>query len=166
MAVATIAGIYALLRSRRGLALAAVRDNPEAAQSVGVDAARIRWIVYLVAAFGTGVTGAVIYLQTARISPDAAFSVTDWTAYVIFIVVIGGIGTIEGPILGILVLFLLQNSLADYGSWYLMALGLIGIAVMLFAPRGLWGLISDRTGLHLFPIRRRLTGGKTPDKEG
>jgi branched-chain amino acid transport system permease protein len=166
LAVATIAGIYALLRSRRGLALAAVRDNPEAAQSVGVDAARIRWIVYLVAAFGTGVTGAVIYLQTARISPDAAFSVTDWTAYVIFIVVIGGIGTIEGPILGILVLFLLQNSLADYGSWYLMALGLIGIAVMLFAPRGLWGLISDRTGLHLFPIRRRLTGGKTPDKEG
>jgi branched-chain amino acid transport system permease protein len=165
LAVATIAGIYALLRSRRGLALAAVRDNPEAARSVGVDAARIRWIVYLAAAFGTGVTGAVIYLQKARISPDAAFSVTDWTAYVIFVVVIGGIGTIEGPILGILVLFLLQNTLADYGSWYLMALGLIGIAVMLFAPRGLWGLISDRTGLHLFPIRRRLEGGTLPDKE-
>jgi branched-chain amino acid transport system permease protein len=165
LAVATIVGIYALLRSRRGLALAAVRDNPEAARSVGVDAGRIRWIVYLAVAFGTGITGAVIYLQKARISPDAAFSVTDWTAYVIFIVVIGGIGTIEGPILGILVFFVLQNTLADYGSWYLMALGLIGIGVMLFAPRGLWGLISDRTGVHLFPIRRRLTGGTIPDKE-
>ena len=51
----------------------------------------------------TGLTGALIYVQTARISPDAAFSVIDWTAYVIFIVVIGGIGTIEGPIVGVLV---------------------------------------------------------------
>jgi hypothetical protein len=46
--------------------------------------------------------------------------VQDWTAYVIFIVVIGGIGTIEGPILGVLVFFILQSLLADYGSWYLM----------------------------------------------
>ena len=156
LAVATIAGIYALLRSRRGLALAAVRDNVEAARAIGVDAGRIKWIVYLTAAFGTGVTGAIIHLQKSRISPDSAFSVTDWTAYVIFVVVIGGIGTIEGPILGIIVFFLLQNMLAEYGSWYLMALGTIGICVMLFAPRGLWGLISDRTGIELFPIQRRL----------
>ncbi|MBU2357750.1 MAG: branched-chain amino acid ABC transporter permease, partial [Alphaproteobacteria bacterium] len=76
--------------------------------------------------------------------------------YVIFIVVIGGIGTIEGPIIGVLVFFVLQNTLSDFGSWYLMVLGGLGIVVMLFAPRGLWGLFSARTGLHLFPIRRRL----------
>ena len=81
-------------------------------------------------------------MQKARISPDAAFSVLDWTAYVIFIVVIGGIGTIEGPIIGVIVFFLLQNMLADYGSWYLLILGVIGIAIMLFAPKGLWGLFS------------------------
>ena len=75
-------------------------------------------------------------MQTARISPDAAFSVTDWTAYVIFIVVVGGIGRLEGPIVGVLVFYALQSTLADYGSWYLMSLGLIAIAVMLFAPRG------------------------------
>jgi branched-chain amino acid transport system permease protein len=158
LAVLTIAAIYALLRSRLGLALAAVRDNIEAAKSVGVDARRVRWAVFLVAALMTGLTGALIYVQTARISPDAAFSVTDWTAYVIFIVVIGGIGRIEGPILGVLVFWGLQTALADYGAWYLLTLGLIAIAVMLFAPRGLWGLISDRTGLHLFPVQRRLTG--------
>ena len=73
--------------------------------------AAIKWLVYLAAAFGTGLVGALIYLQKARISPDAAFSVTDWTAYVIFIVVIGGIGTIEGPIVGVLVFFVLQNVL-------------------------------------------------------
>jgi branched-chain amino acid transport system permease protein len=159
LCIATIGGVYALLRSKRGLALAAVRDNVEAARAVGVDAGRLKWVVYLTAAFGTGIAGALIYLQKGRISPDAAFSVTDWTAYVIFIVVIGGIGTIEGPILGVLIFFALQTLFADYGAWYLMALGLIGIMVMLFAPRGLWGLFSDRTGVQLFPIRRRLTGG-------
>jgi branched-chain amino acid transport system permease protein len=98
-------------------------------------------------------------VQTGRISPDAAFSVVDWTAYVIFIVVIGGIGTIEGPIVGVLVFYLLRNTLSAYGAWYLLILGLIGIAVMLFAPRGLWGLVTDRTGIQLFPIRRILSGG-------
>ena len=82
---------------------------------------------------------------------------TDWTAYVIFIVVIGGIGSIEGPIIGVIVLYILQSLLADFGSWYLLALGLIGIVVMLFAPRGLWGLFTERTGIQLFPLRRRLT---------
>lgn len=165
LALATIGGIYWLLRTRRGLALAAVRDNIEAAKSVGVDAGRMKWIVFLTSAFGTGVTGALIYLQKARISPDAAFSVTDWTAYVIFIVVIGGIGTIEGPIIGVLVFFLLQSLLADLGSWYLMTLGILAIAVMLIAPRGIWGLVSERTGLQFFPIRRRLSGGKLKSPE-
>lgn len=160
LALVTIGGIYWLLRTRRGLALAAVRDNTEAAKSVGVDAGRMKWIVFLTSAFGTGLAGGLIYMQKARISPDAAFSVTDWTAYVIFIVVIGGIGTIEGPIIGVLVFFALQSLLADFGSWYLLTLGILAIVIMLVAPRGLWGLLSERTGLHLFPIRRRLSGGK------
>ncbi len=156
LAVGTMAAIYALLRSRGGLALAAVRDNDNAARSVGVDAARLKWLVFLAAAAMTGIVGALIYVQTARISPDAAFSVTNWTAYVIFIVVIGGIGRLEGPIVGVLVFWGLQTAFADYGAWYLLALGALAIAVMLFAPRGLWGLFADRTGLALFPVQRRL----------
>ncbi|SPJ24155.1 branched-chain amino acid ABC transporter permease [Palleronia abyssalis] len=156
LAVATIGGIYWFLRTKRGLALAALRDNVEAARSVGVDSERMKWVVFLVAAFGTGIAGGLIFLQNGRISPDSAFSVIDWTAFVIFIVVIGGIGTIEGPILGVLIFFGLQTLLADFGSWYLMVLGGLGIVVMLFAPGGLWGLLSDRTGLRLFPIQRRL----------
>ncbi|PBC20326.1 MULTISPECIES: branched-chain amino acid ABC transporter permease [unclassified Mesorhizobium] len=160
LVVAVTGCIYWLLRSRLGLALAAVRDNVDAAQAVGVDVRRLKWAVFLIAAAATGLTGALIFVQTARISPEAAFAVTDWTAYVIFIVVIGGIGTIEGPIVGVLVFFALRSALADYGSWYLMTLGLAAIAVMLFAPKGLWGLISARSGLHLFPVRRRLAGPK------
>ncbi|MFN6056648.1 MAG: branched-chain amino acid ABC transporter permease [Paracoccaceae bacterium] len=156
LAVGTMSAIYALLRSRTGLALAAVRDNDNAARSVGVDAARVKWIVFLSAATMTGLVGALIYVQTARISPDAAFSVTNWTAYVIFIAVIGGIGRLEGPILGVLVFWGLQTALADYGAWYLLLLGLLAIATMLFAPKGLWGIIADRTGISLFPVQRRL----------
>lgn len=159
LAVATIALAYRLLRSRHGLALAAVRDNQDAARAVGVDARRLKAVVYLGTALITGLAGGLVYVQTARISPDAAFSVTDWTAYVIFIVVIGGIGTIEGPIVGVIVFFILQNLLADFGSVYLLVLGAVGIAVMLIAPRGLWGLFADRTGVQLLPVRRNLRGG-------
>lgn len=156
VAVATIALVYALLRSRQGLALAAIRDNEGAAGSVGVAAARAKRWVFVLAAFGTGLVGALIYLQKARLSPDAAFSLLDWTANVIFIVVIGGIGTIEGPIVGVLVFYLLQDQLAALGAWYLMLLGALAILVMAVAPRGLWGTLADRYDLALFPIRRRL----------
>jgi branched-chain amino acid transport system permease protein len=109
----------------------------------------------LVAAL-TAMIGALIYLQKASISPDAAFSVLDWTAYVIFIVVIGGVGTIEGPIVGVIVFYLLQRYLADFGTWYLILLGALAILTMLIAPKGIWGTLAQRTGVALFPLRRAL----------
>ena len=154
--VGTLAFVYLVLRSRRGLALGAIRDQEGAASSLGVDVYRIKLVVYVATAAVTGMIGALIYLQNARISPDAAFSVLDWTAYILFIVVIGGIGTMEGPIIGTIIFYLLQRYLADFGASYLILLGTLGIVVMLFAPRGLWGLVSERYGLTLFPTRRRL----------
>jgi branched-chain amino acid transport system permease protein len=154
-AVAT-ALVYGLLRSRRGLALAAIRDDQAAAGSLGVDPFSLKLMVYVLAAFGTGMVGALIYLQKARISPDAAFSVVDWTAYVLFIVIIGGVATIEGPFVGVLVLFALQEQLASYGAAYLILLGAIAIAVMVFFPKGLWGSFAARFDVSLFPIRRNL----------
>ena len=127
-----------------------------AARAVGVDARRMKTLVYLATAFMTGIAGALIYVQKARISPDAAFSVLDWTAYVIFIVVIGGIGTLEGPVVGAVIFYLMQRFLADLGASYLILLGTLGILVMLFAPKGLWGLVAERYGLTLLPTRRRL----------
>jgi branched-chain amino acid transport system permease protein len=156
LAIASIGLVYGLLRSRRGLALAAVRDNEAASGSVGVDATRMKRFVYIVCAFGAGMTGALIYLSKARISPDAAFSLIDWTAFVFFIVIIGGIATIEGPIVGVLAFWLIQNELSSFGSVYLMLLGALAIVVMLFFPRGIWGTLAERFDLHLFPIRRRL----------
>jgi len=145
-----------LLRSRYGLALTAIRDNELGARSNGVDVARIKYAVYIAVAFGTAMVGALIFLQKIRISPDTAFSVNDWTAFVIFITVIGGIGRIEGPIIGTVIFFLLRQTLADLGAIYLLILGAVAIAVMLKAPKGLWGLIADRFGWQVFPLQRRL----------
>jgi branched-chain amino acid transport system permease protein len=154
--VVILAAIVWLLRSRYGLALTAIRDNELGARSNGVDVARIKYIVYVVAAFGAAMVGALIFLQKIRISPDTAFSVNDWTAFVIFITVIGGIGRIEGPIIGTVVFFALRQTLADLGAIYLLILGVVAIAVMLKAPKGLWGLIADRFGWQVFPLERRL----------
>jgi len=85
------------------------------------------------------------------------FSVTDWTAYVIFIVMIGGVRTIEGPMIGVLTLWGLSNYLAQHGSLYLIVLGAIAILVMLFMPKGVWGEIAGRWGIRLFPTQRVLS---------
>jgi branched-chain amino acid transport system permease protein len=155
--VAVLAAIFALLRSRYGLALTAIRDNELAARSNGIDVNRVKLVVYVVTAFGTATVGALVFLQKLRVSPDTAFSVNDWTAFVIFITVIGGIGRVEGPLIGTLVFFALRQTMADLGSLYLMMLGAVAIVVMLKAPKGLWGLVADRFGWQLLPLERRLT---------
>ena len=114
----------------------ASRSRPSATASWrrrcnGIDVLRTKVLVYIVTAFGTAMIGALIFLQKLRISPDAAFSVNDWTAFVIFITVIGGIGRIEGPIVGTIVFFLLRQTLADLGTLYLLMLGAVAIVVML-----------------------------------
>lgn len=155
LTVVMLVASWLFLRSRMGLGLQAVRDNEAAARSVGVDPVRLKAMVFLLTAFGTGLCGGLIFIQIGRISPDAAFSVIDWTAFVIFIVVIGGIGTLPGPIIGVLVFYALQRFLADYGTLYLIVLGLIGIAIMLFARRGLWGSLIQKIGLDPLPLGHR-----------
>jgi len=156
LVVIVLAAIVCLLRSRYGLALTAIRDNELAARTNGVDVRSTKLVVYVLTGFGTAMVGALIFLQKLRISPDTAFSVNDWTAFVIFITVIGGIGRVEGPIIGTIVFFLLRQLLADLGSLYLLMLGAVAIAVMLFAPKGIWGLLVERFGWQLLPLVRRL----------
>jgi branched-chain amino acid transport system permease protein len=56
----------------------------------------------------------------------------------------------------VIVFYLLQAYLADFGTWYLILLGALAILIMLFAPRGIWGFVTQRYGVALFPTRRRL----------
>src|SRR6185437_2113862 len=148
--------VYLLLRSRHSLALTAIRDSEPASASLGVNTFRTKFIIYIATAACTGLIGALIFLQKLRISPEAGFSINDWTVVVIFMVVIGGIGTIEGPFIGMLIYIVLRELLADYGTYYLILLGLIAIIIMLKAPSGLWGWVIQRYNLQLFPVGRRL----------
>jgi branched-chain amino acid transport system permease protein len=132
---------YLLLRSRVGIGLTAMRDNEESAAAVGVNISRARVLCFLGSAPLLGVTGALVTLQKLRIAPHASFSIADFTVFIIFNVVIGGIGTIEGPILGTVLFFVLRAYLADFGTWYLMLLGGLSILIILVDRRGLWGLI-------------------------
>jgi branched-chain amino acid transport system permease protein len=147
---------YLLLRSRHGLALTAIRDSEPASASLGVNTFRTKFIIYMVTAACTGLIGALIFLQKLRLSPDAGFSINDWTVVVIFMVVIGGIGTIEGPFIGMLVYIVLRELLADYGTIYLICMGVLAIVIMLKAPLGIWGFVVQRYGVQLFPVGRRL----------
>jgi branched-chain amino acid transport system permease protein len=156
LAVAVTLAIFLLLRSRFGVALTAIRDSERASESLGVDNFRMKLGIYVAAAFGAGIIGALIFLQKLRISPDAGFSLIDWTVNALFIVVIGGIGRLEGPIVGTLVFFVLREFLADFGAWYMIVLGGTAAAVMMVAPQGIWGLIAARLDLNFFPVQRRL----------
>ncbi len=153
--VAAVLLVYLFLRSKRGLALMAIRDNEVAAESQGIAVHSTKLAVYVVAGLGAGLAGAMYYLSNLRITPDAAFSV-NWTAFAIFMVVIGGIGRIEGPIVGALIFWVLNKFFSDYGSWYLMGLGLLAIIVTIYFKQGLWGYTQQRWGWALFPTQRRL----------
>lgn len=153
--VASIALVYLFLRSKRGLALLAIRDNEVAAESQGIAVARMKLAVYAVAAFGAGLAGALYFVSNLRISPDAAFSV-NWTAFAIFMVVIGGIGRIEGPLVGALVFWALNKFFSDYGTWYLLGLGLLAIVMTIYFKQGLWGFAQQRWGWTLLPTGRTL----------
>ena len=142
---------FVLLRSRLGASLQAIRDDEDAAASVGVRVTRAKRIVFLLAAVGCGAAGAITLANNLRVQPDSIFGI-QWTAYMIFMVLLGGLGTFEGPVLGALVLFGLQEQFADEGSWYLVGLGAVAIVVTLVAPRGLWGALVDRFGIRLMPV--------------
>lgn len=153
-AVLAVLAVYLLLRSRLGLGLTAIRDDATAAGSLGVEVARSKRIVYVVSAVGCGLAGGMLTASTLRVTPDSIFSV-NYTAAMLFIVIIGGIGTIEGPVVGAVVYYVLQEQLADLGAWYLVVLGVVAIAVTLFLPKGLWGLLS-RGRYRIFPVGYRL----------
>ena len=155
LAAVAMLATYFLLRSRIGIGLTAMRDNEEGAAAIGVNITYARILCFLGTAPFLGFTGAVITLQKLRISPAASFSITDWTALIIFNVVIGGIGSFEGPIIGTIVYFLLRQYLAALGAWHLILLGTFSIVVILIEKRGLWGLIRRGLGDDLIPIAHK-----------
>lgn len=148
---AALLATYLLLRSRMGLDLTAIRDNELAAQSVGVRVSTAQRIVYVVSAAGCGAGGALVIISQLNVLASSIFSV-QWSARMIFISLIGGLGSIEGPIVGTGIFFVIQQALAQLGAWYLILVGLLAVVVAMYLPRGIWGFVADRLHLQIFPV--------------
>ena len=151
VALIVVVGTSLLLRSRLGLVLASIRDNEVAARSSGVNVQAARRLVFVVAAAGCGAAGAVLAVSQPFVQPTSVFSL-QWAAEMLFVSMIGGLGTIEGPILGAIIFFVLQQSLQQQGAWYLIIFGSVAVAVALALPRGLWGSFRDRFNVEILPV--------------
>jgi branched-chain amino acid transport system permease protein len=150
----SLAIVCILLRSKLGLALMAIRDDDIASQAAGVNIFRCKLTCFLLSAFVTGAAAGILYLNSIFIQPFEAFSI-GWTVKLLFIVIIGGIGTIEGPIVGAIIFVLLQQLLSEYVGYNLIILGTIAIAVIFFAPKGIMGTVLEKFDIGILPVRRR-----------
>jgi len=143
--------VFFLLRSRVGAAAQAIRDDEAAAASVGVRVLGAKRVLFVLSAFGCAVAGALWVATTITFQPKAYFGV-QWSAYMIFMVLVGGIGTFEGPILGAVLFFTIETLFGASGVWYLIGLGACALLFALLLPRGIWGTIQDRFGIQLLPV--------------
>lgn len=153
--VVLLGALFALLRSRAGAAMQAIRDNEDAATSVGVRVAATKRLLFVLAAFGIAVAGGLWLATAVTFQPKTYFSV-QWTAYMIFMVLVGGIGKFEGAILGAVLFFIIETVFGGAGVWYLVGLGAMAVLFSLYVPRGLWGEIERRFDLQLLPVGYRL----------
>jgi branched-chain amino acid transport system permease protein len=153
--------VFFLLRRRIGTSLQAVRDDEEAAASLGVNVVRSKRVLFVVAALGCGIAGALYLANTLFIQTTSVFGV-QWTAYMLFMVLVGGLGTFEGPIIGAIIFYLIQAQFGDSGAWYFIGLGATAIAFALFLPHGIWGAIDRRLRLRLLPVGYTLRTLGTP----
>lgn len=148
---ALLAALFLLLRSRVGASIQAIRDDEDAAASLGVRVTSTKRVLFVLAALGIGMAGALWLATSVTFQPKTYFSV-QWTAYMIFMVLVGGIGRFEGAILGAILFFAVETWFGGTGVLYLIGLGATAVAFSLLLPKGIWGAIEDRWGLHLMPV--------------
>lgn len=151
--VAALAVVWFLLRTKAGLGLIAMRDDMTAAPSVGVSEFRHKLLVYVIAAFFIALAGGVFVINKGIIYPENGFGIS-WTVSMIFIVVIGGKGTVSGPIVGAVIYVFLQEYLAHYPGWSNIILGVITILVILFLPDGIMGTLQKKLRFEIFSAKR------------
>jgi branched-chain amino acid transport system permease protein len=138
IAIISIILMRYILRSKLGMGLAAIRDNDNTAASSGINVFRLKLSSFVIAAFITGLAGAIFYIYQGFIEPNSAFSVR-WLVTIMLAAVIGGEGTEEGPIVGTIIVILLHFLLARYAEISLIIQGVILVVIMLLAPQGIIG---------------------------
>ncbi|MYF07529.1 MAG: alpha/beta hydrolase fold domain-containing protein [Rhodospirillaceae bacterium] len=137
--------IRALLNSRIGLALTAVRDDAEAAGTVGVDVAKVKLLAFVLSGALTGLAASLFFVDAVSLTPPSAFTVF-WSAYFVFVAVAGGMGSLSGPIVGALIFVVIDRLLSGWLDQPLLVLGLASVIVILVLPRGVVGALDVLRG--------------------
>jgi len=137
----SILTVYCFHSSKLGFAIRAIGCDEDAASEIGVNTFACKAYCFIVSGFITGLTGAVFTLQTMFVHPQAGFGF-EWGLALVFISVIGGMGTIMGPVIGSIIYVTLRNILSGYMGLSLLLQGALCIAILTVAPEGVWGLIS------------------------
>jgi branched-chain amino acid transport system permease protein len=153
LGVAALAtGLVALvLRTRLAISLRAVRDDEDVARQMGLVSFRTKLLAFTLAAFVMGVVGGLQAGKLSQIEPYGSFGL-QWTVDVVTVALIGGLGTLPGPLIGAVFTVALAEWLNAYPSLHLAITGAIVIVVVRFAPEGLWGLLR-RGWARLRPAR-------------
>jgi len=157
--------MFVLMRSRFGAAIQAIRDDEQAAASVGVRVMAAKRLIFTIAAFGCAAAGALWLATALTFQPRTYFGI-QWTAYMLFMALVGGLGTFEGPIVGAVIFFVLEDRFGATGVWYLVGLGVAATLFSLLLPRGLWGTLEDRYGIQIMPVGYRLRVGAAKEPGG
>ncbi|WP_137389462.1 branched-chain amino acid ABC transporter permease [Rhodoligotrophos defluvii] len=134
--IASTAVISLLMRSKTGLAMVAMRDAEDAAESLGVNLTRQKLLVFGVSAFLVGLAGAFYAHYIAILTPSAAVG-ADLMILIIAMALVGGLGTLSGPLIGALILTVAVELLRDLDNYRLLVYGALIVLVVMFLPRGL-----------------------------
>ena len=157
LVVLLVAFTWWLRRTRFGAALVAIREDEVGAETRGIDTTRLKTAIFSFAGLSTGLFGALWAYQNTFVDPDIAF-VEVRTIDAVMGTMLGGLGTVAGPILGAAALYWLREVLwAHLLDYHLLTQGVLLIVIVLFVPRGLVGLV-DRRGTSL----AELWGWKSP----
>jgi branched-chain amino acid transport system permease protein len=155
LGIGSVLVVFLLMRSKTGLALMSMRDSASSAETMGVKLYNTKLKCYLIAAFITGLAGGVMYMQQGYIIPSSGFGIS-WTVAMTFMVIIGGMGTMEGPIIGAVLYVLLTQYLYNFPGISMIILGIVAVAVILIAPKGIMGMLNEKTGIEILSPRRAL----------
>ncbi len=140
--------VVLILRTKLGMGLRAIGNNEKSAQNMGVNAFRTKLSIFLISAFITGIVGGVHATQMGSIEPYSIFNAM-WTLSTANTVIIGGIGTVLGPVLGSIFIIALGELLADYHTFHLAITGVLLIVIIRFIPAGIWGTLRATRGARL-----------------
>jgi len=140
--IGSIIFVRSILRSKMGLAIAAIRDNDNTAASSGINVFGLKLYVFVISAFVTGIAGGIFFVYQGYIEPVSTFNVR-WTMTLMIATVAGGMGTQGGPVIGTIIVVVLHFLLTRYEGISLLVQGLILVTVMLLAPRGILGSLRE-----------------------